>query len=35
MCFNPSASGKAATKELERIDHVFYSYANNSSGIIE
>ncbi|XAR67830.1 hypothetical protein NMG60_11002751 [Bertholletia excelsa] len=30
-----SASGKAASKELERIDSLFYSYANNSSGMIE
>ncbi|KAA8541972.1 hypothetical protein F0562_023124 [Nyssa sinensis] len=30
-----SASGKAATKELERIDHLFYSYANSSSGMID
>lgn len=30
-----SATGKAASKELERIDQVFYSYANNSSGIID
>ncbi|KAK3021827.1 hypothetical protein RJ639_047182 [Escallonia herrerae] len=30
-----SATGKAATKELERIDQVFYSYANNSSGMID
>ncbi|KAF5931588.1 hypothetical protein HYC85_027759 [Camellia sinensis] len=30
-----SASGKAATKELERIDNLFYAYANNSSVMIE
>nr|GMD70662.1 DCN1-like protein 4 isoform X1 [Ipomoea batatas] len=30
-----SASGKAASKELERIDQVFYSYANNLSGVID
>ncbi|GFZ04034.1 defective in cullin neddylation protein [Actinidia rufa] len=30
-----SASGKAATKEMERIDGLFYTYANNSSGMIE
>uniref|UniRef100_A0A5B6Z7Z8 Defective in cullin neddylation protein n=1 Tax=Davidia involucrata TaxID=16924 RepID=A0A5B6Z7Z8_DAVIN len=30
-----SASGKAATKELERIDQLFYSYANSSSGMID
>ncbi|CAL5375552.1 unnamed protein product [Camellia sinensis] len=30
-----SASGKAATKELERIDSLFYSYANSSSTTIE
>ncbi|KAK1422428.1 hypothetical protein QVD17_25538 [Tagetes erecta] len=30
-----SASGKAATKELERIDQFFYSYANKSSGMID
>ncbi|KAI7986020.1 DCN1-like protein 4 [Camellia lanceoleosa] len=30
-----SASGKAATKELERIDNLFYTYANNSSVMIE
>ncbi|XP_057473929.1 uncharacterized protein LOC130762264 [Actinidia eriantha] len=30
-----SASGKAASKELERIDSLFYTYANSSSGMIE
>ncbi|XP_031129592.1 DCN1-like protein 4 [Ipomoea triloba] len=30
-----SASGKAASKELERIDQVFYTYANNLSGVID
>ncbi|KAK6153768.1 hypothetical protein DH2020_013407 [Rehmannia glutinosa] len=30
-----AASGKAASKELERIDQLFYSYASNSSGMIE
>lgn len=30
-----SASGKAATKELERIDQLYYSYANNLSGMID
>lgn len=30
-----SASGKAASKELERIDQLFYSYANTSSGVID
>ncbi|XP_022841512.1 DCN1-like protein 4 [Olea europaea var. sylvestris] len=30
-----AASGKAASKELERIDQLFYSYANNSSDTIE
>ncbi|KAI3761487.1 hypothetical protein L1987_51904 [Smallanthus sonchifolius] len=30
-----SASGKAATKELERIDQLFYSYSNESSGMID
>ncbi|THG07983.1 hypothetical protein TEA_020054 [Camellia sinensis var. sinensis] len=29
------ASGKAATKELERIDNLFYAYANNSSVMID
>ncbi|GFZ11869.1 defective in cullin neddylation protein [Actinidia rufa] len=29
------ASGKAASKELERIDSLFYTYANSSSGMIE
>nr|GMD11929.1 DCN1-like protein 4 [Ipomoea batatas] len=28
-------SGKAASKELERIDQVFYTYANNLSGVID
>ncbi|KVH98065.1 Defective-in-cullin neddylation protein [Cynara cardunculus var. scolymus] len=28
-------SGKAATKELERIDQLYYSYANNLSGMID
>ncbi|KAI3684343.1 hypothetical protein L6452_33566 [Arctium lappa] len=30
-----SASGKAATKELERIDQLYYAYANNLSGMID
>nr|KAJ0210996.1 hypothetical protein LSAT_V11C400191390 [Lactuca sativa] len=30
-----SASGKAASKELERIDQLYYSYANESSGMID
>nr|GMD35596.1 DCN1-like protein 4 [Ipomoea batatas] len=30
-----SASGKAASKELDRIDQVFYTYANKSSGLID
>ncbi|CAA0810099.1 Domain of unknown function (DUF298 [Striga hermonthica] len=30
-----AASGKAASKELERIDHLFYSYADNSTGMID
>ncbi|PIA56750.1 hypothetical protein AQUCO_00700837v1 [Aquilegia coerulea] len=30
-----SASSKAVTKELERIDQLFYSYANKSSGVID
>ncbi|XP_047314674.1 DCN1-like protein 4 [Impatiens glandulifera] len=30
-----SATGKAASKELERIDQLFNSYANSSSGVIE
>ncbi|XP_059641385.1 uncharacterized protein LOC132283459 isoform X1 [Cornus florida] len=30
-----SATGKAATKELERIDQLFYSYANSSSCMID
>ncbi|CAH9142738.1 unnamed protein product [Cuscuta epithymum] len=30
-----SASGKAASKELDRIDQVFYTYANNVSGLID
>ncbi|KAL3639824.1 hypothetical protein CASFOL_014792 [Castilleja foliolosa] len=29
------SSGKAASKELERIDQLFYSYASKSSGMIE
>ncbi|CAA0829948.1 Domain of unknown function (DUF298 [Striga hermonthica] len=29
------SSGKAASKELERIDHLFYSYADNSTGMID
>ncbi|KAM7480291.1 hypothetical protein LguiA_028504 [Lonicera macranthoides] len=29
------ATGKAATKELERIDQLFYSYVNNSCGMID
>ncbi|XP_058226664.1 uncharacterized protein LOC131335354 [Rhododendron vialii] len=32
---NSSASGIAATKESERIDSLFYSYANKLSGMIE
>ncbi|GJU91016.1 retrovirus-related pol polyprotein LINE-1 [Tanacetum coccineum] len=28
-------SGKAATKELERIDQLYYTYANESSGMID
>ncbi|XP_057787874.1 uncharacterized protein LOC131005085 [Salvia miltiorrhiza] len=30
-----AASGKAASKELERIDQLFYNYSNSSSGIID
>ncbi|KAL5072407.1 hypothetical protein RYX36_011391 [Vicia faba] len=30
-----SASSKANSKELERIDSLFYSYANGSSGVID
>ncbi|KAL6570437.1 hypothetical protein OROMI_014951 [Orobanche minor] len=30
-----AASGKAATKGLERIDQLFYSYASKSSGMID
>uniref|UniRef100_A0A2P2LHK2 Uncharacterized protein MANES_04G104600 n=1 Tax=Rhizophora mucronata TaxID=61149 RepID=A0A2P2LHK2_RHIMU len=30
-----SASGKASSKEMERIDNLFYSYANSSSDLIE
>ncbi|KAL3528947.1 hypothetical protein ACH5RR_008269 [Cinchona calisaya] len=30
-----SATGKAASKELERIDQFFYSYADNSSGLMD
>ncbi|KAJ7962781.1 Defective in cullin neddylation protein [Quillaja saponaria] len=30
-----SASNKASTKEMERIDNLFYSYANGSSGMID
>ncbi|KAK1358159.1 Defective in cullin neddylation protein [Heracleum sosnowskyi] len=30
-----SATGKAANKELERVDQLFYSYANSSSGVID
>ena len=30
-----SASSKATSKELERIDNLFYSYANGSSAMIE
>ncbi|PWA86576.1 hypothetical protein CTI12_AA139750 [Artemisia annua] len=30
-----SATGKAATKELERIDQLYYTYANESSGMID
>ncbi|CAK9186817.1 unnamed protein product [Ilex paraguariensis] len=30
-----SATGKAASKELERIDQLFYSYVNNSFGMID
>ncbi|XP_051151992.1 uncharacterized protein LOC127265975 [Andrographis paniculata] len=30
-----AASGRSASKELERIDQLFYAYYNNSSGMIE
>lgn len=30
-----SASSKATSKELERIDQLFYTYADGSSGLIE
>ncbi|KAI4355808.1 hypothetical protein L6164_004547 [Bauhinia variegata] len=30
-----SASSKASSKETERIDNLFYSYANESSGLID
>ncbi|CAO2813532.1 unnamed protein product [Amaranthus hypochondriacus] len=30
-----SVSNKASSKELERIDHLFYTYANRSSGVID
>ncbi|CAJ2662798.1 unnamed protein product [Trifolium pratense] len=30
-----SASSKANSKELERIDSLFYTYANGSSGLID
>ncbi|KAF9613658.1 hypothetical protein IFM89_009546 [Coptis chinensis] len=30
-----SASSKAVVKELERVDQLFYSYANKSSGVID
>ncbi|KAL2479059.1 hypothetical protein Fot_48073 [Forsythia ovata] len=30
-----AASGKAASKELERIDQLFHSYANSASGMID
>ncbi|KAL7152575.1 hypothetical protein ABFS83_04G107000 [Erythranthe nasuta] len=30
-----AASGKAASKELERIDQLFYSYSSNSCGMID
>ncbi|XP_031286564.1 DCN1-like protein 4 [Pistacia vera] len=30
-----SASGKASLKEMERIDNLFYTYANKSSGVID
>ncbi|KAI5660432.1 hypothetical protein M9H77_29225 [Catharanthus roseus] len=30
-----SSTGKSASKELERIDQFFYTYANNSSGVID
>ncbi|KAG6783190.1 DCN1-like protein 4 isoform X1 [Populus alba x Populus x berolinensis] len=30
-----SSSGKASSKEMERIDNLFYSYANRSSGMID
>lgn len=33
--FIASASSKAANKELERIDQLFHTYANTSSGMIE
>ena len=35
MNLNYSASSKATTKELERIDALYYSYANGSSAMIE
>ncbi|XP_041018996.1 DCN1-like protein 4 isoform X1 [Juglans microcarpa x Juglans regia] len=33
--FFRSASSKATSKELERVDNLFYSYANGSSGMID
>lgn len=30
-----SASSKASSKEMERVDNLFYSYAKRSSGMIE
>ncbi|KAJ6803973.1 DCN1-like protein 4 [Iris pallida] len=30
-----SASSKAVSKEMERIDHLFYAYADKSSGMID
>uniref|UniRef100_A0A6N2K5K8 Defective in cullin neddylation protein n=1 Tax=Salix viminalis TaxID=40686 RepID=A0A6N2K5K8_SALVM len=30
-----SSSSKASSKEMERIDYLFYSYANRSSGMID
>ncbi|KAG5060742.1 hypothetical protein JHK87_001771 [Glycine soja] len=32
---NFSASSKASSKESKRIDSLFYSYANGSTGLIE
>lgn len=33
--FFGSASSKASTKEMDRIDHLFNQYANKSSNLIE